>query len=185
MSETTTPQKIEAILFWKAEPVSRSFLKEILAIDDDTLTQSLAELNSSLTNRGLAVISANDTYELVTSPSVSAVIEGLHKDELTRDLGKAGLETLTIVLYLGPITRKEIEYLRGVNSQFVLRNLLIRGLIEKEVGKGLRLTQYSGTLEALKHLGVQTREELPEFEKMTSEYSSFRSQPEAVDQVVE
>ena len=68
---------------------------------------------------------------LGTAPQMSATVETLTKEELMKDLGKAGLETISIILYKGPISRAEIDYIRGVQSNFILRNLLVRGLIEK------------------------------------------------------
>jgi segregation and condensation protein B len=72
-----------------------------------------------------------------------------------KDLGKAGLETLSIILYQGPISRAEIDYIRGVNSNFILRNLLIRGLIERvENPHDQRSFLYKPTLELISYLGL-------------------------------
>jgi segregation and condensation protein B len=100
---------------------------------------------------------------------------------LVRDLGKAGLETLTIILYKHPIKRSEIDYIRGVNSSFILRNLLIRGLIERLTEKeGLgRGYLYKPTLELLSHLGVSKIENLPESASITSELENFATQNES------
>jgi chromosome segregation and condensation protein ScpB len=68
---------------------------------------------------------------LGTVPEASELIEKIIKDELTRELGKSSLETLTIILYKSPIAKPEIDYIRGVNSNYILRNLLVRGLVEK------------------------------------------------------
>ena len=88
------------------------------------------------------------------------------KEELTEDLTPASLETLSIVSYLGPISRTRIEYLRGVNSSVILRNLMIRGLIERfhdpEHASGFL---YRLTFDAMKHFGIQQKEDLPDFPK--------------------
>jgi segregation and condensation protein B len=94
---------------------------------------------------------------------VSELIESMTKEELMKDLGKAGLETLSIVLYKGPISRTDIDYVRGVNSAFILRNLAIRGLIVKEENK------YKPTLELISHLGMKNIEELPDKESILAE----------------
>jgi segregation and condensation protein B len=80
-----------------------------------------------------------------------------------KDLGKAGLETLSIVLYKGPISRADIDYVRGVNSAFILRNLSVRGLITKEDNK------YKPTLDLISHLGIKHIDELPDKETILAE----------------
>jgi segregation and condensation protein B len=110
------------------------------------------------------------------------MIEELQKEELSRDLGRAGLETLTIILYKGPISRREIDYIRGVNSGFILRNLLIRGLIERaESQTGERSFSYKPTLALLEYLGISKRDDLPEYEvafKKLEEFSKTREDEE-------
>jgi len=91
-------------------------------------------------------------------------------------LGKAGLETLSIILYKAPITRVEIDYLRGVNSNFILRNLLIRGFIEKVVNPGdQRSYLYKPSLDLLSFLGVSKVEDLPEYVSIQEEIKDFNS----------
>ncbi len=117
--------QLEAILFWKAEPVSLKKLATLLNTDTTTINTGLQELETSLQGRGLTLVRTDDEVMLGTAKEISLLIEQLTKEELTRDLGKAGLETLSIILYQGPISRADIDYIRGVNSQFIVRNLLI------------------------------------------------------------
>lgn len=167
--------KIEAILFWKAEPVSIKKLGEMLGIDTESVKNGLAELANSLSGRGLTLVQTDDEVMLGTSKELSPLIEQLTKDELARDLGRAGLETLSIVLYQGPISRAEIDYIRGVNSQFILRALLIRGLVERvENPKDARSYLYKTTMDLLSHLGISKITELPEYEKIRSDIESFK-----------
>ena len=113
-----------------------------------------------------------------TAPEASTLIEKITKDELTRDLGKAGLEVLSIILYKGPVARREIDYIRGVNSNFIIRNLLIRGLIEKTESKeGERSFTYKPTFELLSYMGVSSAHELPEYEKMQAEITAVQENP--------
>jgi len=92
---------------------------------------ALKNLETSLSDRGIVLVTKEDEVTLGTAKDTSELIEKLTKDELVRDLGKAGLETLSIIIYQGPISRAEIDYIRGVQSNFILRNLMIRGLVEK------------------------------------------------------
>ena len=172
--------QLEAILFFKAEAVSYKKLAEILAVDIATVQAGLTKLEQSLSIRSLALMQTADEVMLVTRPEVSKLIEQLVKDDLHRDIGKAGLETLTIILYKGPIARRDIDYIRGVNSQFILRNLLIRGLIEKITSEhDQRSFLYQPSLELLGYLGVTKREDLPEFAKVQEELAAFIKKEEA------
>jgi len=169
-------KQIEAVLFWKAEPVNIGKLAELLGSDVATVRSALVELETMLAGRGLTLVQTPDEVMLGTSKDMSTLIEKLTKDELSRDLGKAGLETLSVILYQGPITRAEIDYIRGVNSQFIIRNLLIRGLVERvENPKDARSFLYKITLDTLSLLGISKIEELPEYEIVRKEIDAFRN----------
>jgi len=173
--------KLEAMLFFKGEPVSKKYAISALDCSIDELNTAISSLEKSLSGRGLCVVSNGDEIEMRTSNEASDMIIKLTREELVRDLGKAGLETLTIILYKHPIKRSEIDYIRGVNSSFILRNLLIRGLIERLTEKeGLgRGYLYKPTLELLSHLGVSKIENLPEFASIKSELENFATQNES------
>ncbi len=167
--------QIEAILFWKAEPVSIKKLANILKKSEDEIKASIVELKKSLENRGITIIENDDEINLGTSKNASGLIESLTKEELTKDLGKAGLETLSIIIYQGPISRPEIDYIRGVNSQFIIRNLLVRGLIQKiDNPSDQRSFLYKPTLELVAYLGLSKIEDMPEFESVRKDIDSFK-----------
>ena len=169
--------QIEAVLFFKAEPMTTKKLAVALKVKESEILTALSELENTLLNRGIALIRNGEEVELRTSPSVSALIETLTKEELSRDLGKAGLETIAVILYKGSAKRSEIDYIRGVNSSFILRNLLIRGLIEREVD-GCRGFLYKPTTDLLAHMGVAKLEELPEFDMVKEALKKFEETPE-------
>jgi segregation and condensation protein B len=101
---------------------------------------------------------------LGTAPELSKLIEDLQKEELNKDLSKASLETLSIVLYKNGVSRAEIDYIRGVNSSFTLRALSVRGLVEKTMdAKDNRRYIYKPSFELLSFMGVKSVEELPEY----------------------
>lgn len=170
----TLEQKIEAVLFYKAEPVSKNDLAKLLNAEPQNIGASLETLQKSLAGRGLRLVFKEDEVELRTAPEMSPLIESIRKNELSKDLGKAGLETLAIVLYRGPIARRDIDYIRGVNSNFILRMLMIRGLIERASDPNdARSFLYKPTIELLSHLGVSDITTLPEFEAVKKEISEF------------
>lgn len=169
-------KQIEAVLFFKAEPMTVKKLAVALKVKEKEIEDALTALETALLGRGIALIRNGDEVELRTSSSVSALIETLTKEELSRDLGRAGLETIAIILYRGKAKRSEIDYIRGVNSSFILRNLLIRGLIERfeDGGRGYL---YAPTTDLLAYMGVSKLEELPEFDKVKEALLKFEEVP--------
>lgn len=176
MQDTT---QIEGILFYKAEPVSKKELSTILAVPLSEVEKALEELKTQLESRGVVLVETHDTVSLATAPNLDPLIEKLRKDELKRDIGKAGAETLAIILYREPISRSGIDYIRGVNSTFILRNLLMRGLIQRIPNpKDQRTFQYKITPECLKYLGIQRKQELPEYEAILAEIERHEKESE-------
>jgi segregation and condensation protein B len=174
MSQSLSTQ-LEAVLFWKAEPISIKKLAALLHVGPESVKEGLKELEEKLKGRGLTLVQTDEEVMLGTAKELSPLIEQLTKDELNRDLGKAGLETLSIVLYQGPISRADIDYIRGVNSQFILRNLLIRGLVERvDNPADARSFLYQTTLSLLAHLGISKREDLPEYSKVREDMETFK-----------
>ncbi|MDQ5954494.1 MAG: segregation and condensation protein [Patescibacteria group bacterium] len=158
-------QKIEAILFFKGEPVSLKKLTDILKVSGEEVKDAILNLKENLQNRGIVLLEKDDEITLGTAPELSEMIENLQKEELSKDLSKATLETLSIVLYKNGATRAEIDYIRGVNSTFSLRALSVRGLVEKiQDPSDNRRFIYKPTFELLSFMGVTKVEELPEYE---------------------
>ena len=162
-------QKIEAILFFKGEPVSLKKLEDILKVSKEEIAEAILNLKNNLANRGIALIEKENEITLGTTPELSKLIEDLQKEELNKDLSKASLETLSIVLYKNGVSRAEIDYIRGVNSSFTLRALSVRGLVEKIVdSKDNRRYIYKPSFELLSFMGVKSIEELPEYAEVSN-----------------
>ena len=160
-------QKIEVILFYLAEPVSVDFLAKTLDTDKEKILIAISDLEKSLENRGLRIILHNEEATLVTAPQFSETIEKIVKETREREMGRAGIETLSIIAYKGPVSRKEIDYIRGVNSQFALRNLMLRGLVERKNSvSDERIMMYNITEETLRYLGLSHISDLPEYENV-------------------
>lgn len=160
--------QIEALLFYKGEPLSFQDMAKILKVTESDIEEGIRLLKQSLEDRGLTVIEINDQFTLGTRKEASEILEELRKEELNKELSKASLETLSVILYKGSATRGDIDYVRGVNSSFILRNLLMRGLIEKTVDKeDTRKLVYTPTIKTLQFMGITSLDELPEREKVT------------------
>ena len=169
--------RIEALLFFKGEPVSVGFLASTLKVSEDEAQAGVDALDAALKSarRGIIVMRNGDEVMLGTESTMGVLIEGIIKEELSKDLGKAGLETLAIVLYRGPVARSEVNYIRGVNSNYILRSLLVRGLIEKVEGSTSRSTVYRPTFELLSYMGVSRVEDLPEYVGVGSAVEEFKN----------
>jgi len=166
--------QLEALLFFKGEPVKKKKLAELLEITGPELQNTIQTLKEQLSNRGLRIIEQEDSVELRTTQEASDLIEHITKEELHKDLGKAGLETLSIILYKAPVPKRDIDYIRGVNSSFILRNLLVRGLVERKSDpKDARSYVYLPTTDLLAHLGLEKLEDLPDYGKVEEEVKAF------------
>lgn len=160
----TLVSQLEALLFISGEPMPFSRLGALLKVSPGELEEAITLLTKSLEGRGITVLRTHDTITLGTSPEAAELISKLKKEELERELSKASLETLSIILYKNGATRSDIDYIRGVNSSFILRNLAIRGLVERmENPTDKRTFLYKPTADLLAHLGLSSIEALPNF----------------------
>ena len=161
---------IEALLFVHGEPIKLEKLAKIAQVKKEDIKTGLDELSKEYERRGLTLLEKDDMYQLGSNPICAEKVEELMRDEFSEELSKAAVETLAIIAYRGPLTRAEIEYVRGVNSSFTLRNLLMRGLIERiESPKDARSYLYRISFAFLKHMGIRSPEELPQFDKLARE----------------
>jgi segregation and condensation protein B len=166
-------QKLEAILFFKGESISIKKLSSILEISEEEIKEAIQNLKNNLENRGIVLLEKENEISLGTNPEISTLIENLQKEELNKELSKSSLETLSIILYKNGVSRSEIDYIRGVNSSFILRALSVRGLIEKSLDpKDTRKIIYKPSFELLSFMGVKNVEELPDYEKVNTSISA-------------
>jgi segregation and condensation protein B len=158
----TPPAALEALLFASGEPLEKKQLAKFLGVTESELKVALDALSQSLKGHGIALVETQNAVELRTAPEATEIVKKLRESELSRDLGKASLETLATIAYQEGATRGEIDWVRGVNSSASVRTLLLRGLIEgREDEKDKRRIRYSLTTEALAHLGLKNSSELP------------------------
>jgi segregation and condensation protein B len=159
---------IESMLFVSGEAISVRKLSEITSKSAAEVEQAVEKLTASLLGRGVRIIKKEGTVALVSAPEASGYIEKFIKADILGEFSKAALETITIITYRHPISRAEIDYIRGVNSSFTLRNLLVRGLVERaQSKKDGRMYVYKPTIEFMKHLGITSFKELPEYTEVT------------------
>ncbi|MEE8131451.1 MAG: SMC-Scp complex subunit ScpB [Candidatus Paceibacterota bacterium] len=172
---------IEAVLFVYGEPMEIKRIAKILKISESKIKEVLQQLEQefSIENRGLKLIfsdsPAGERVQLATKPEFVSIIESIIKEESKDNLTPATLETLSLIAYLGPLSRAQIDFYRGVNSSFILRALLMRGLVERfPAPKKANIYLYQPSFDLLKYLGISKIEELPEYERYKSQIPSTK-----------
>lgn len=153
--------KIESLLFIKTEGVSISYLASKLGATEKEISEALTRLGEQYRGRGITVVRSQDQAMFATSKEASTLLSELFDEEETKELSVASLQTLSIILYKGSATRGEISYIRGVDSRMSVRNLVIRGLIQKTGNDS-----FTATLDALRHLGISQIEDLPRWKEV-------------------
>jgi segregation and condensation protein B len=154
---------VESLLFVSSEPVPVGQIAEALGKPLDEIEQALAQLKEGSNDRGLRLQRKGDRVQLTTRPECAPYIEKFLGLDLSSRLSKPALEALAIVAYQQPVTRAQIEQVRGVNCDAVLSTLLTKGLIE-ELGRletAGRPIQYGTTFSFLQHFALRGLEDLP------------------------
>jgi segregation and condensation protein B len=174
MNEDLVAQQVEALLFAEGGPIAKKELVKLVGVSPEELERAIGAL--ARPGRGIVVVDDGKEVELRTAPQVAGKIEELRKEELSREVGRAGLEVLAAILYRGPLTRAEIDFIRGVNSSQTLRTLLIRGLLRKiENPRDERSFLYEPTTELLGHLGLATVTDLPDYAQVTQKLAELEA----------
>jgi segregation and condensation protein B len=176
MSEVTSSQsplsvQLEALLFVAAEPVGIAELSQVLAAATPVIEAGLAQLEADLRPRGLRIQRHGGRFQLTTAPEFAGIIERFLGLEARSHLSRAALETLAIIAYNQPLTRPQIDAVRGVNSDSMLKSLLYKGLI-CELGRGPgvgRPILYATTPEFVQHLGLDSIADLPQLKPLEGE----------------
>ena len=170
-NELTLAAKLEALLFVSAEPVAIAQLASALDVSASVVERGLNELGASLLTRGLRLQRNAGRVQLTTAPELAATIETFLGLEATTQLSRAAMETLAIIAYQQPVTRPQVDSIRGVNSDAMMKSLLSKGLIQ-ESGRADtpgRPILYSTTPEFLQHFGLGSLVELPPLDTRSEE----------------
>jgi len=160
--------KIESLLFISHKPLSVAELAKLVGSDKSEIETSLESLREDYAQKagGIELIKLEDKYQLATVAANSELTARFLKIEATGELTRPSLEALTIIAYRGPISKAELELIRGVNCSIILRNLLIRGLIEMRDDKVKATNVYQITVDFLKYLGISEVSQLPDYERL-------------------
>ncbi len=162
---------IESILFISGEPVEITRIAKITDATKPEVEEAIAALQSEYaTGRGMIIVKKEESVQMATAPDNAEIVSEMIKSGIQEGLSKAALEVLSIVAYRGPLTRVNIEAIRGVNCSFTVRALLLRGLLERipDPNNG-RSYLYKISFEFLKKLGLENVEKLPDFEALSQD----------------
>ncbi|MDW8325566.1 MAG: SMC-Scp complex subunit ScpB [Anaerolineales bacterium] len=154
---------VESLLFVAEEAVPIARLAEALQVKPAQVEAALSSLAQHYIGRGISLQRIKDKVQLTTAPAAAAHVQRFLGLAASAPLSRAALETLAIIAYQQPVTRPQVEAIRGVNSDSVIKNLLSKGLIEeagRTEGPG-RPVLYVTTPEFLQHFGLTSLEELP------------------------
>lgn len=174
---------VEALLFISSHALSAKKLAEQTGCSLEDVRAALQELMEQYRGegKGVQLNRLGDSYQFATTGETNGVVQAFLEEEEKKELTKPSLETLTIIAYRGPITKAELELIRGVNCSLILRNLLIRGLIEEQFDKQAMITRYQVTFDFLHYLGIREPRELPEYDKLNSDENLQRLLQESAE----
>lgn len=161
-------QRLESILFVATKPLTVRRLADALHVKPEEVEQALQSLTAKWNQgeSGIRVLQQGTQVQFVSAAESSAEVTEYLKEEQAGELTRASLETLTIIAYRGPISKVQLDTIRGVNCSLILRNLLIKGLIESKTHKDKMQTSYNVTIDFLRHLGLTDITQLPDYEKL-------------------
>ncbi len=161
--------KIESLLFVASRPLGLKKICELTGGEKEEVKNFLAELvdECERSKRGVQVMEIDGEYQMSTSSDSSKMVKDFLKDEMTGELTRPALETLTIIAYRGPIVKSDLEQIRGVNCSLILRNLMIKGLAESKNSDKGGEPLYNITFDFLRFLGIAKVSELPDYKKLS------------------
>jgi len=160
--------KIESLLFISAKPMSVRQLVDLIKKESKEIKAAADELVEEYkkAGRGIQIVKHGAKYQMVSAPENAKVVQEFIKDETSGELTHPSLEALTIIAYRGPISKVDLDRIRGVNCALILRNLLLRGVIEAKHDKKKNETYYQVSFDFIRFLGINDITELPDYDRL-------------------
>lgn len=162
------PSQLTSLLLVATRPLSIKRLAEATKSTPEAVTEALDALGQQYNtdDSGLQLLRHGTSVQFVTNPINSKLVTEYLKEEQAGELTRPALETLTIIAYRGPISKIQLDTIRGVNCALILRNLMIKGLVEAKSHKDKMQTSYQVTVDFLRYLGLRSIEHLPDYERL-------------------
>ncbi|MDO8581353.1 MAG: SMC-Scp complex subunit ScpB [bacterium] len=160
--------QIESLLFLSIKPLSVKKLAHMTGGSVSDVEQAIGKLiiEYNTAKRGIRIIENGSEYQMTTAPEHAELVADFVEEDLHGELTRPQLETLTVIAYRGPITKSELEQVRGVHCGLILRNLMMRGLIQTEEDPTKLQMVYTVTMDFLRTLGIASVKELPEYDAL-------------------
>jgi segregation and condensation protein B len=179
------PAVLEAILFASGDPVSLNRLVEITEIDREVIVKTLEKISSEYENNpwgGLMIRRLEDEYVMCTKPQMKSVLERYFQPRSRPPMSQATYETLAVIAYNQPVTRAQVESVRGVSSDSIVSRLLERGWIEEcgTLDAPGRPALFETSKQFLMEFGIESVSEMPALDLMM--YSTIRDLEESLEQ---
>lgn len=173
MNPALAKKIIEALLFISEEPLKPEKIASVLALEKEETLALVYKLKEELqsSGRGLQILEVAGGFQMGTKPELSGYLEKSFSEDVSSNLSNAALEALAIIAYKQPVTRIEIESIRGVRSEHVLDNLVKRKLVRvsgRKEGPG-RPFLFTTTPDFLKYFGLNSLDDLPALPEKTAE----------------
>ncbi len=161
-------RNLESLLLVATRPLSLKKLAEQTEVTVGDVEQAVAQLKEKYNHdeSGIQLLEHGSTVQFVTSPMTSSLVTEYLKEEQAGELTRPALETLTIVAYRGPISKIQLDTIRGINCSLILRNLMIKGLVESKSHKDKFQTTYTVTSDFIRFLGLTDITQLPDYEQL-------------------
>jgi segregation and condensation protein B len=178
--------QIESLLFVSAKPMTAKQLAELSQAEETAVEEACSALSAEYGERasGLDLVKNNHKYQMVTRADNAEIIKAYLGSEINSELSRPSLETLTIIAYRGPIVKSDLDRIRGINCSMIIRNLLLRGLIEAKASRNDGEACYEVSFDFLKYLGIGELKELPDYDRLHNDQAinKFLNQDEAIDE---
>lgn len=160
--------KLESILFVASKSLAVKKITAALQAGEKETLAALENLRAKYNHAasGITILNNGDEWQMTASADNKDISENFLKAEVSGELTRPQLETLTVISYCGPITKPELEQIRGVNCSLILRNLMLRGLVKENEDSTALLPSYQVTMDYLRHLGLNSLTELPRYAEL-------------------
>lgn len=166
----TTQQLVEGVLFLSEKPLSATQIAEKTNTLVPEILDVLLRLKQEYAHRGITLLEQAGTFQFVTHPDCAQIIKTMMETENQAPLSTVALETLSVLAYRGPLTKPELEFIRGVQCGTILRYLLIRGLIQKSSAQKHGQSCFEVTPLFLQHLGLTSLDQLPRYQELHTDF---------------
>ncbi|MBI3572793.1 MAG: SMC-Scp complex subunit ScpB [Candidatus Kerfeldbacteria bacterium] len=162
---------LESLLFVATRPLTTRRLAELCRSDQEAVKAAVHRLVQKFNHdqSGLNILEHGQTVQMVSTPFASQTVTEFLKEEQAGELTRPSLETLTIIAYRGPISKIQLDTIRGVNCALILRNLMVKGLVEAKAHRDRMQTSYQVSTDFVRHLGLTNISSLPEYARLHQE----------------